>query len=469
MTQTYTYHEIFDAMRKVVPASVQIYLVGGAVRDILQNKKIKDFDFVAEGLVRPIGKKLARELNGKYYVMDDERNIVRVILNHDSNDCYCIDIAQFTGPNLNEDLLSRDFTINAIAIDFMQKNIVVDPLMGATDLQKKRLRMCSIDSLEKDPLRAMRAIRMALEYSLTMDAELIAAIKGVVPLFPSCSMERYRDEFFKILALEKTSSAIQLLEKFGFLSFMFQTNLDDEIQPLLSFSRSIDHLLNILTKTFNEEESSNLFSGLTVLKIGKFREQLKEFFDDSISMIHDHRSLLLFTLIASSYHIDSHEKRADVIKKRAKTIILSADEIKYSSSVYAAWQQLKSDELDQELSDTQLYRYYRKFASYGIDGLFLYLADSFCSNNSQTDINHWTKILERCVKYLDAWFNRFYEIVKPEKLISGNQLSEVLNIPSGPKIGMIKEAITEAQIEKKISTYEEAIVFAKKILLEPNE
>ena len=115
MTQTYTYHEIFDAMRKVVPASVQIYLVGGAVRDILQNKKIKDFDFVAEGLVRPIVKKLARELNGKYYVMDDERNIVRVILNHDSNDCYCIDIAQFTGPNLNEDLLSRDFTINAIA------------------------------------------------------------------------------------------------------------------------------------------------------------------------------------------------------------------------------------------------------------------------------------------------------------------------------------------------------------------
>ena len=466
MTQPYTYHEIFDAMRKVVPASVQIYLVGGAVRDILQNKKIKDFDFVAEGLVRPIGKKLARELNGKYYVMDDERNIVRVILNHDSNDCYCIDIAQFSGTNLNEDLLSRDFTINAIAIDFMEKNTVVDPLMGAADLQKKRLRMCSVDSLEKDPLRAMRAIRMALEYSLTMDAELIAAIKGIIPLFPSCSMERYRDEFFKILALEKTSSAIQLLEKYGFLSYMFKTNLEEEIQSLISFSRSAEHLLNILTKTFDEEESSNLFSGLAVLKIGKFRGRLKEFFDDSISMIHDHRSLLIFTLIVSSYKIDSHEKRTDIIKKRAKTMVLSADEIKYSTAVFTAWQQLKSIEIDMELSDTQLYRYYNKFSSYGIDGLFLYLAENFCFNNFQQDMDFWTKILEKCVKFLEAWFDRFHEIVKPDKIISGDQLSEILNIPSGPKIGMIKEAVIEAQIEKKISTYDEAVAFAKNILHE---
>ncbi len=466
MTQTYTYNEIFDAMRKVVPTSVQIFLVGGAVRDFLHNKKIKDFDFVAEGLVRPIGKKLARELNGKYYVMDDERNIVRVILNHDSNDCYCIDIAQFSGMNLNEDLISRDFTINAIAIDFMQKNIIVDPLMGAADLQKKRLRMCSVNSLEKDPLRAMRAIRMALEYSLVMDSELITAIKEIYPLLSTCSIERYRDEFFKILGLQKTPSAVQLLEKYGFLTYLFQTESESEIQPLINISRSTDHLMKILTRQFHEEESSNLISGTAVLKIGKFRDQLRVFFDNSISMIHEHRSLLLFTIIAATYKTDGHGKLMDVIKERAKNIVLSVDEIKYSTLSFAAWQHLKNMDLDQELTDTKIYRYFRKFGNCGIDGIILYLSEEFSFDHIQSNIETWTIILEKCAQFLDAWFNRFDEIIKPEKIISGNQLSEILNIPAGPKIGIIKEAITEAQIEKKISTFDEAVAFAKQFLLD---
>ncbi len=72
MNNTYSYTEIFAAMKKVVPPSVQIYLVGGAVRDILLNNKVKDYDFVVEGLVRPIGKKLAKELNENYPEINHE-------------------------------------------------------------------------------------------------------------------------------------------------------------------------------------------------------------------------------------------------------------------------------------------------------------------------------------------------------------------------------------------------------------
>ena len=74
------YSSLFNAIRKVVPPSMKIYLVGGAVRDVLLGRKISDFDFSVEGLVRPIGKHIADELGGAYYVLDDERDMVRVII-----------------------------------------------------------------------------------------------------------------------------------------------------------------------------------------------------------------------------------------------------------------------------------------------------------------------------------------------------------------------------------------------------
>ena len=123
-------------------------------------------------------------------------------------------------------------------------------------------------------------------------------------------------------------------------------------------------------------------------------------------------------------------------------------------------------DLDQELTDTKIYRYFRKFGNCGIDGIILYLSEEFSFDHIQSNIETWTIILEKCAQFLDAWFNRFDEIIKPEKIISGNQLSEILNIPAGPKIGIIKEAITEAQIEKKISTFDEAVAFAKQFLLD---
>lgn len=464
MNNTYSYTEIFAAMKKVVPPSVQIYLVGGAVRDILLNNKVKDYDFVVEGLVRPIGKKLAKELNGKYYILDDERDMIRVMLNHESNDCYCIDIAQLTGSTLNEDLRLRDFTINAIAIDFMEKNSIVDPLMGVSDLRDKRLRMCSFDSLEKDPLRAMRSIRMALEYSLTMDDDLISALKTIIPLLPSCSMERYRDEFFKILLIGKTPAAVQLLEKFGFLDFLFSPPQKCEIQPLINLVRVIDHLENILTRQFNEDDSSNLMSGLAVLKLGSFRNQLMTHFDDSVSLIHDRRSLILFTAITKLYGFIDKDIRMETMKQRSKRFLLSSDEVKLVIFSFSAWETLKKTDPEKSLSDLEIHRFFRKYGNYGVDGFLLYLSDVLSCDHYQSNVSKWQKVLDQAVCYLDAWFNRYDEVIKPEKLISGNQLSTALNIPLGPKIGLLKEAVTEAQVEKKVSTYEEAIAFARSLL-----
>ncbi|HQN63136.1 MAG TPA: hypothetical protein PLG96_06495, partial [Flexilinea sp.] len=329
MAKQYEYSEIFESIKKVVPSSVQIYLVGGAVRDIILGRKVRDFDFVIEGLVRPVGRNLANELNGKFYVLDDDRNMVRVLLNADSDEYYCIDISQLNGSTLEEDLYSRDFTINAIAIDFIQKNKFIDPMGGVSDLKEKKLRMCNLESIKSDPLRGMRAIRMAVDYDLTMDSDLIHALNEIRPFLSVASVERYRDELFKILDGEKTVTAVRLLDKYAFLDFLFPGKNPTNDEALYDWLRSAEHLINILAREFREDESSNLISGMAVLKLGSFRDQLNEFFYHDNNLIHERRSLLIFSIIARFYRTEENSRSvSEILKSRSKKMLLSTAEMK---------------------------------------------------------------------------------------------------------------------------------------------
>ncbi len=459
MDKQRSYSEIFEVMRTIVPPSVNIYLVGGAVRDMLLNNPIKDYDFVVEGLVRPIGKKLADSLNGSYYVLDDEREIVRVVVNSDTDDySFCVDIARICGEGLEEDLLARDFTINAIAFDFMKSQTIVDPLLGLTDLKEKRLRMCSPASLEADPIRGMRAIRMALEFDLTMDADLIAALKAVLPLLPTCSMERYRDELGKILAIGKNACSIQLLEKFGFLDFLFPRNETPDIQSLVGWVRSLDHLILILTYKFNEEASSNILSATAILLFGQFRNSLMDYF------AHSRRSLLILSTLAGGYGVPEDKTSKDIVKQRGKHLILSSEEIKYASNAFSAFKTLQITDFDSAVSDLEMHRFFGKYGESGIGGFFLFWAEVLSRQDTAQNIDHWKQVLERSRCYFEAWFQRYDEVIKPKKLVSGNELSAALGIASGPKIGMLKKAIIEAQVERKVFTPEDAVAFAKRVL-----
>jgi len=465
VAKQYDYSEIFESIKKVVPSSVQIYLVGGAVRDIILGKKVRDFDFVIEGLVRPVGRNLANELNGKFYVLDDDRNMVRVLLNADSDEYYCIDISQLNGSTLEEDLYSRDFTINAIAIDFIQKNKFIDPMGGVSDLKEKKLRMCNLESIKSDPLRGMRAIRMAVDYDLTMDSDLIHALNEIRPFLSVASVERYRDELFKILDGEKTVTAVRLLDKYAFLDFLFPGKNPTNDEALYDWLRSAEHLINILAREFREDESSNLISGMAVLKLGSFRDQLNEFFYHDNNLIHERRSLLIFSIIARFYRTEENSRSvSEILKSRSKKMLLSTAEMKLIIKSYEAFMELHSLFNLEEYSDVVIYRYFQKFGDYGIDGIFLKLIETHINKDILRDSALWTKVLDHAARYFDAWFNHFDTIIKPKPLLSGDQISKLFNIPAGPEIGELKNAILEAQIENLITDREGAIKFTRNLI-----
>jgi len=151
------------------------YLVGGYIRDIILGRKTKkvDVDIVVPLNAIEIGKKIADSIGSKFIILDEKREVVRIILNHIDID---IDIANQVSPTIEGDLCSRDFSINSIAFLFDNK-CLFDPLNGLKDLQISLLRTHSEVNLLNDPLRILRCFRFVSELNFRIDPNLISFIK----------------------------------------------------------------------------------------------------------------------------------------------------------------------------------------------------------------------------------------------------------------------------------------------------
>ena len=149
------------------------YLVGGYIRDIILKRVTEkvDIDIVVPFNAIKIGKMISENIKSKFIILDKEREVVRLILNHIS-----IDIANQTSSTIEGDLCSRDFSINSIAFLF-DKKLLFDPLNGLKDLQFSLLKTYSEINLLNDPLRILRCFRFVSELNFKIDLELVDFIK----------------------------------------------------------------------------------------------------------------------------------------------------------------------------------------------------------------------------------------------------------------------------------------------------
>jgi tRNA nucleotidyltransferase (CCA-adding enzyme) len=158
-------------------------LVGGAVRDALLGRLAPrpDLDLVVPGDAVALARELARQLGGAVVVLDGERSIARLVLQG-----WTIDLARRMGANLQQDLLRRDYTANAIALqltatgegrehpegallDSNSGGALLDPSGGLEDLAAGRLRAISEANLLDDPLRLLRGVRLAWELDFVLE------------------------------------------------------------------------------------------------------------------------------------------------------------------------------------------------------------------------------------------------------------------------------------------------------------
>ncbi|NJO08942.1 MAG: CCA tRNA nucleotidyltransferase [Leptolyngbyaceae cyanobacterium SL_1_1] len=181
------------------------YLVGGNVRDVLLERRADylDLDFVVPEAAIETAQRIAKHYQAGFVVLDAQHKIARVVFPQAT-----VDFAQQVGPTLETDLQRRDFTVNAIAYHPHTQQLI-DPLLGAQDLDKRLLRMISAENLKADPLRLLRAYRQAAQLNFTVEPQTQVAIRALAGLLTQVAAERVRGELDALLS--KPAGSTQLM------------------------------------------------------------------------------------------------------------------------------------------------------------------------------------------------------------------------------------------------------------------
>lgn len=264
----------FGIVRTLKRAGFTTYLVGGCVRDLLIGIEPKDFDIATSAhphqvkrlisMAFIIGKRfrlvLVKRDELQYEVSTFRKNIV-------SEEAPAV-AGAMVDDNLygspNEDALRRDFTINGLFYDPVQ-DVIIDYVDGIRDIRLRVIRMIGDPQLrlEEDPIRIMRALRLAHKIEFSLDPELRQAIIDKAETLKFSVLPRRREEILKWLKLEQPSLAFAEAFDLGVLKYVLPTLHDLMVNNPESSKVFMDTLDLFLKKTKGVSDPVQLFGALS--------------------------------------------------------------------------------------------------------------------------------------------------------------------------------------------------------------
>jgi tRNA nucleotidyltransferase/poly(A) polymerase len=239
-------------------SGLKIYLVGGYIRDILLGKSAADRDYVIKGSAEEIARHMADKFKGTFFQFKS-KGTHRVVLHNGS----CLDFTEVKG-DITEDLSLRDFTVNAIAWSPSQ-GIIAHP-SHLLDLTNRFVKVVDPQNLRDDPLRVLRAYRIASQLEFTIVPQTRRYLREYAPALRNTASERITDEIFKMFDHELSLYYLQLA---------IQDNVFSHVLPLthgkISVIRQLKHFNFLLQriktlpngKTILNHLESELSQGLT--------------------------------------------------------------------------------------------------------------------------------------------------------------------------------------------------------------
>ena len=238
----------------IFPFKTGVFVVGGSIRDLLAGRTPHDYDLAVHRNCANFASRLAAMTGGHVVELGKQKQkMLRVV----TRDCF-FDIMPVNGTSIDDDLRRRDFTINAMALDVSSGNLI-DPLGGQKDLTAKKVRMASREVFRKDPVRLIRAFRMAATLDFNIDKNTLAAIAADANLIQKSAGERIREELFKILQCPDSHFYLSLMARSKLLFCVFPEFLKLRQQRLYPsaartlFDQTLDSY-NQLEKLLNPED-----------------------------------------------------------------------------------------------------------------------------------------------------------------------------------------------------------------------
>ncbi|MCP5061524.1 MAG: HD domain-containing protein [Ignavibacteriae bacterium] len=437
--------------------NVEVFIIGGFVRDIILDRERTEIDFLVIGDGPIFAEKLAVKLKvnkvnifknfgtAHFKYRDIDFEFVGARKESYNKDSRKPDVGVGT---FNDDINRRDFTINTLAISLNENNFgeLVDSFNGYEDIQNKIIKtpLNPLETFNDDPLRIMRAFRFASQLNFKVDSAILEAAEKMAERLKIVSQERITDEFFKILASPKPSVGLKLLQKTKVMHVIFP-----EIANLAGVDQRKDfhhkevflHTCKVVDNIVPNTDDVWLRFAALVHDIAK--PKTKRFVEGTGWTFHGHE-----------------EMGARMMKRIFKQLKLPLNKLSYVEKLVRL--HLRPIALASENVTDSAIRRLSATAGEDLDDLITLCRADITSKNPQ-----------KVTKYLGNYNNvmsKVQEVQERDNLkafqspVRGEEIMEIFNLKPSRKVGEIKLAIEEAILDGKISnTYEEALEYLHKI------
>ena len=464
---------------------VDPYLVGGYVRDALMGRATRDIDLATPQGAGRLAEGIAQSLGGTWIALDAGRGTYRVEGIRAEGTTWRVDVATLRGC-IEEDLRLRDFTIDAMATALSGTEgpaggwALTDPTGGAADLCGGIVRMTSAGALAEDPLRLLRAVRIAAQTGFALEEGTATAVRDRARLLTDASAERMREELLTILSLPGVGRSLGLLDTLGLLDAALP-----ELSPARGVTQPVEHHWDVFNHTLHCVEYAEQVLDADFRARDPAGQRVpwpdwaEEYFAEEYA---DGHTRATYLKLACLLH--------DVAKPETKTVQPNGrvrflgHPVRGADTARAVLRRLRASGkaqeavavmVEQHLRPSQLaqkgemptaravYRYYRDLQDVAIDTLYLSMADYLAARGPELELENWGAHCDR-VRYTLAEGRAQKAPERRERLLTGHDLMALFNLPSGPELRPLLEMVQESGAAGEVKTREEAVILVSHVL-----
>jgi len=435
--------QAFDLAAQFKAAGFRLALVGGPVRDSLLGRLGNDLDFTTNARPEDTKKLLKKwatdvwDVGIKFGTIGAKKDNVTYEITTYRADSYESDSRKPEvnfGDSIEGDLLRRDFTVNAMAIELTtQTPEFIDPHNGVTDLLKKVLRTPGTPELSfsDDPLRMLRAARFAAQLNFTIDDDVLNAMKEMADRLSIISAERIRDEFTKTVMSDNPRLGITILVDTGlcekFLPEIPKLRL--EIDEHHHHKDVYEHTLTVVEQSMALEDrlgGPNLVARLAALMHDVGKPKTRALIPGGGVSFHHHE------VVGSRMTKERLKKLRfdhEVVEDVSQLVFLH---LRFHGYGDGAW------------TDSAVRRYVRDAGDLLTHLHVLTRADCTTRNKKKAEnlATHYNSLEDRITQLMEE-----EELLKIRPDLDGHAIMKLLGIPAGPKIGKAYDYLLELRLE----------------------
>ncbi|HEU5062132.1 MAG TPA: HD domain-containing protein [Solirubrobacterales bacterium] len=250
---------VVAAIRAALPDGDGVWIVGGAVRDAALGREVEDLDLAVAGDPGAVAKRIGAATGNHAFELSAEFRTWRVV---SPGDGWQVDVTALRGEGIEADLAARDFTIGAVAVP-LHGDVPIDPFAGLTDLEARVLRAVGERSFLDDPLRLLRAARLAAQLDLELDPRTVELARTAAPRAAEPAGERQLAELRQLVGGPDPLRGLRLLDELGVTPVVLP-----ELETLRGVEQGpnhhldvYDHTIAVLEHTLEVEADLERFAG----------------------------------------------------------------------------------------------------------------------------------------------------------------------------------------------------------------